>query len=124
MYRYKKNNNQKLKNTGLIFVVIVFTAICSIFCYKIYEGIEINTYETQGEEVEKTIKSVEEKKKQGTEIADINRKCYYISSWNFKNKKYRWNNISKRWNVRIRTWNRNNSIRKWIYIIKRTCNRR
>lgn len=71
MYRYKKNNNQKLKNTGLIFVVIVFTAICSISCYKIYEGIEINTYETQGEEAEKTIKSVEEKKKQGTEIADI-----------------------------------------------------
>ena len=71
MYRYKKKGSQKLKNAALIFVIIVLTSIVSILCYKIYEGIEINTYETQGEEAEKTIKSIEEKKKEGKEIADL-----------------------------------------------------
>ena len=71
MYRYKKKAKQKLKNAALIFVIIVLTSIASIFGYKIYEGIEINTYETQGIEAEKTIKSVEEKKAKGKEIADL-----------------------------------------------------
>ena len=52
-------------------MIIVLTSILSIICYKIYEGIEINTYETQGEEAEKTIKSVEDKKELGKEIAEI-----------------------------------------------------
>ena len=59
MVHYKKAGKQKLKNAGLIFVIMVLTSITSIFCYKIYEGIQINTYETQGVEAEKTIKSVE-----------------------------------------------------------------
>jgi len=71
MYRYKKAGKQRLKNTALIFVIMVLTSIVSILCYKIYEGIEINTYETQGEEAEKTVKSVEEKKAQGKEIEDL-----------------------------------------------------
>lgn len=71
MYRYKKAGNQRLKNAALIFVIIVLTSIASILCYKIYEGIEINTYETQSSEAEKTIKSVEEKKERGKEIADL-----------------------------------------------------
>lgn len=71
MYRYKKAGKRKLKNAALIFVIMVLTSIASILCYKIYEGIEINTYETQGQEAEKTIKSVEQKKEQGKEIADL-----------------------------------------------------
>lgn len=71
MYRYRKAGKQKLKNAALIFVIIVLTAITSIFCYKIYEGIQINTYETQGLEAEKTIKSVEAIKEQGTQIGDV-----------------------------------------------------
>lgn len=71
MYRYKKSGKQKLKNAALIFVIVVLTSISSIFCYKIYEGIQINTYETQGEEAEKTIKSVEKMKQQGLQIAEV-----------------------------------------------------
>lgn len=71
MYRYKKAGKQKLKNAALIFVIVVLTSITSIFCYKIYEGIQINTYQTQAEEVEKTIKSVENIKEQGKQIGDI-----------------------------------------------------
>ena len=47
MVHYKKAGKQKLKNAGLIFVIVVLTSITSIFFYKIYEGIQINTYETQ-----------------------------------------------------------------------------
>ncbi len=71
MYRYKKAGKQKLKNAALIFVIVVLTSITSIFCYKIYEGIQINTYETQGLEAEKTIKSVEQMKEQGKQIGEV-----------------------------------------------------
>ncbi len=71
MVHYKKAGKQKLKNAGLIFVIVVLTSITSIFCYKIYESIQINTYETQGAEAQKTIKSVEVMKEQGTQISDV-----------------------------------------------------
>lgn len=71
MYRYKKAGKQKLKNAALIFVIMVLTSIISIFCYKIYESIQINTYEAQAEEKEKTIKSVEKMKQQGTQIKEV-----------------------------------------------------
>lgn len=71
MYKCKKSSKQKLKNLALIFVIMVLTSISSIFCYKIYEGIQINTYETQGTEAAKTIKSVETLKEQGKEITEV-----------------------------------------------------
>ena len=71
MYKCKKSSKQKLKNLALIFVIMVLTSISSIFCYKIYEGIQINTYETQGAEAAKTIKSVETMKEQGKEITEV-----------------------------------------------------
>ena len=71
MYRYKKAGKQKLKNAAYIFVIVVLTSIISIFGYKIYEGIQINTYETQAGEAEKTIKSVEQMKEQGKQIGDV-----------------------------------------------------
>ena len=71
MYRYKKAGKQKLKNAGLILLIIVLTSKSSIFLYKMYEGIQINTYETQGAEAQKTIKSVEIMKEQGLQIGDV-----------------------------------------------------
>lgn len=71
MYRYKKAGKQKLKNACLIFVIIVLTAVSSIFFYKMYEGIQINTYQTQGVEAQKTAYTTEELKNQGKQIADI-----------------------------------------------------
>lgn len=71
MYRYKKAVEQKFKNAALIFVIVVLTSITSILCYKIYEGIQINTYEAQAQGAQKTIKSVEKLKEQGKEIAEV-----------------------------------------------------
>ena len=71
MYRYKKAGKQKLKNACLIFVIIVLTAVSSIFFYIMYEGIQINTYQTQGVEAQKTAYTTEELKNQGKQIVDI-----------------------------------------------------
>ena len=71
MYRYKKAGKQKLKNACLIFVIIVLTAVSSIFFYKMYEGIQINTYQTQGVEAQKTAYTTEELKNQGKQIVYI-----------------------------------------------------
>lgn len=71
MYRYRKSQNQKFKNTILILIIVILTSIVSIFCYKLYDKIQIDTYETQGTEAIKTIKSIEEVKTQGKQIADV-----------------------------------------------------
>lgn len=71
MYKNKKTVKQRLKNAGFIFVIIVLTAITSIFFYKMYEGIQINTYETKGVEAQRTVQTVEQVKEQGKQIADI-----------------------------------------------------
>lgn len=71
MYKYKKKVNQKLKNALMTLILMSLTSICSIFIYKMYEEIDINTYETQGIEAQKTIKTLEEKKEEGKQIADI-----------------------------------------------------
>ena len=71
MYKYKKAKTGTLKNLFMIIGIILLTAIISVFLYKIYEGIEINTYETTGYEAEKTIKTIEKKKEEGKQVADI-----------------------------------------------------
>lgn len=72
MYKYKKAKNGILKNLFMIIGIIILTAIISVFLYKIYEGIEINTYEqTVGYEAEKTIQTIDMKKEEGKQIADI-----------------------------------------------------
>lgn len=71
MYKYKKKVNQKFKNALMTLILMSLTSICSIFIYKMYEEIDINTYETQGIEAQKTIKTLDEKKEEGRQIADI-----------------------------------------------------
>ena len=71
MYKYKKSSKGTFKNLLAIFGIMILTAIISISLYKIYEGIEIDTYMVQAYEAEKTIATVEEKKKKGKEIADV-----------------------------------------------------
>lgn len=71
MYKYKKKVNQKLKNAFMILILMILTSVCSIFIYKMYEEIDINTYETQGAEAQKTVKTIDEKKIEGKQIADI-----------------------------------------------------
>ena len=71
MYKYKKAKRGTLKNLFMIIGIMILTAIISIFLYKIYEGIEINTYEATGYEAEKTVKTIETKKEEGKQVADI-----------------------------------------------------
>ena len=71
MYRYKKKTNQKFKNAILILIIMLLTSICSIYIYKIYEEIDINTYQTQALESEKTVKNIEQRKEEGKQVSDI-----------------------------------------------------
>ena len=71
MYKYKKASKGILKNLFMIIGIMILTAIISVFLYKIYEGIEINTYQTTGYEAEKTVKTIEVKKEEGKQVADI-----------------------------------------------------
>ena len=71
MYKYKKAHKGILKNLLMVIGIMILTAIISIFLYKIYEEIEINTYEATGYEAEKTLQTIETKKEEGKQIADI-----------------------------------------------------
>ena len=71
MYKYKKAKNGMIKNLLITFGIIILTAIISILLYKIYEGIDINTYVVQGYEAEKTIATIEEKKEKSKLIEDV-----------------------------------------------------
>lgn len=71
MYRYKKVKKQRFKSIMMVFLIIILTSISSIFLYKTYEEIQIDTYETQGVEAEKTVQTIETKKEDGKQIADV-----------------------------------------------------
>lgn len=47
MYRYKKSNHQKLRNFMTIIGIIILTSILTILLYRLYIGIDINTYGTR-----------------------------------------------------------------------------
>lgn len=70
MYRNKKALVKRLKNTGLILLVIILTSVVSIFFYKMYEGITIDTYEVKNVEAQKMVRTVDEVKKESKEVAD------------------------------------------------------
>lgn len=74
MYRYKKSERIRLRRIMIIFGIMILTSILSISLYRIYEGIEINTYGSlQNLEAQKikTIKTVDEVKEQSKQIADV-----------------------------------------------------
>jgi len=72
--RYKKSEKASLKRIMTIIGIMILTSILSITLYKIYEGIDINTYGSAQNTniiVEKTVKTVEEVKEQSKEVADV-----------------------------------------------------
>lgn len=74
MYRYKKSEKIRLKRIMIIFAIMILTSIISISLYRIYEGIEIDTYGTlQGTNIQaiRTIQTVDEVKEQSKQIADV-----------------------------------------------------
>ena len=71
MYRYKKAKKEKTKSIGLVIILIIFTAILSIILYKMYEEIQIDTYEPSQTQEYKAVQTVNKVKEQSKEIADI-----------------------------------------------------
>ena len=97
MYKYKKNGNSKLKNIIIIMTITILTSILTILLYRMYEGININTYEpdSNGTAI-RTIQTVQEVKEQTN--SRCSRKCNSMCSRDIKNKKCGDNSIFKRWN--------------------------
>ena len=73
MYRYKKAGNKKIKNVLIILTVIILTAILTIILYKMYEGIDIYTYNTGNSNIvaTKTIQEVDNIKENSKQVADM-----------------------------------------------------
>ena len=72
MYRYKQAENRKLKNIIMIITIVVLTAILTILLYRMYDGINVHTYEaninTTGTRTSQTIEDV---KVQSKQVADV-----------------------------------------------------
>lgn len=72
MYRYKQAENRKLKNIIMIITIVLLTAILTILLYRMYDGINVHTYEaninTTGTRTSQTIEDV---KVQSKEVADV-----------------------------------------------------
>ena len=74
MYRYKKSEKIRLRRIMIIFGIMILTSILSISLYRIYEGIEIDTYgNMQNSNIQaiRTIKTVDEVKEHSKQIADV-----------------------------------------------------
>lgn len=72
MYRYKKANNGKLKNIFIILGIIVLTSTLTVVLYKMYQEINVYTYQTDSSiSGTRTIKTVDEVKEQSKQIADV-----------------------------------------------------
>lgn len=72
MYRYKEAGNSKLKNIIIIMTITILTSILTILLYRMYEGININTYEPNtGSTAIRTIQTVDEVKEQSKQVADV-----------------------------------------------------
>jgi len=72
MYRYKQAENRKLKNIIMIITIVLLTAILTILLYRMYDGINVHTYEaninTTGTRTSQTIEDV---KVQSKQVADV-----------------------------------------------------
>ena len=72
MYKYKKNGNNKFKNIIIIMTITILTSILTILLYKMYEGINIHTYEPDTSiTATRTIQTTQEVKEQSKQIADV-----------------------------------------------------
>lgn len=72
MFRYKKAGNKKLKNIITIIVIVILTAILTILLYKMYEDINIYTYEPNSSRAAtRTVQNIDEVKEQSKQVVDI-----------------------------------------------------
>ena len=72
MYRYKQAENKRLKNIMTIIAIVILTSVLTIVLYRMYEEINVHTYEadinTTGIRTSQTIQDVKEQSKQ---VADV-----------------------------------------------------
>lgn len=72
MYRYKKANKGKSKNIFIILGIVVLTSILTVVLYKMYQEINVYTYQTDSNiSGTRTVKTVDEVKEQSKQIADV-----------------------------------------------------
>lgn len=72
MYKYKQAKNRKLKNIFTIMAIVVLTSILTILLYRMYEGINIYTYEADSNiTAKRTSQTIEEVKEQSKQVADV-----------------------------------------------------
>ena len=72
MYRYKQREFKTLKNISIIFTIMILTSILSILIYRMYERINVYTYETDTDVVAKrTVHNIEDLKEQNKQVTDI-----------------------------------------------------
>ena len=74
MYRYKKAIKQKLKKVMTMMGIVLLTSILSILLYRLYEGIDVYTYDSKtniNTVAIRTIQTVDEVKEESKQIADV-----------------------------------------------------
>lgn len=72
MYKYKKAGNSKIKNIFIIITIMLLTAVLTIILYRMYEGINVYTYESSGDITRtKTVHTVDNVKIESKQIADV-----------------------------------------------------
>ena len=74
MYRYKSTKRNKFKSRIKIVCLMLITAFISVFLYKMYAGIDINTYGAENQnnvEIIRTVQSLEQAREESKQIADI-----------------------------------------------------
>lgn len=72
MYRYKQARNRKLKNIIIIISIMILTALLTIVLYKMYEGINVYTYEAETDSTAiRTVHTIDEVKEQSKQVADV-----------------------------------------------------
>lgn len=72
MYRYKKTKNTKMKNIIIIMLITILTSILTILLYRMYEGINVYTYEADksGSAI-RTVQTIDEVKEKSKQVADV-----------------------------------------------------
>ena len=72
MYKYKKAGNSKIKNIFIIITIMLLTAVLTIILYRMYEGINVYTYESSSDITRtKTVHTVDNVKIESKQIADV-----------------------------------------------------
>lgn len=122
MYKYKKSKG-KIKSIFLVFLIMILTSILAISLYKMYENINISTYETEANSnsnfsATRTAQYVDDVKKDSMQVADIVEKVNSSVVGISKIKDIGSTIFLKDGAENLGLRNRSNSYRKWIYSIK------